>query len=46
MIPLRDINPRSTLPFMTVLIILANLGAFLYQVSLGARGRPCGHRRC
>ena len=37
MIPLRDINPRSTMPFMTVLIILANLGAFLYQVSLGPR---------
>ncbi len=38
MIPLRDTNPRSTLPFMTVLIILANVGVFLYQVSLGPRG--------
>ena len=37
MIPLRDLTPRSSVPFMTVLIILANVGIFLFQVSLGPR---------
>jgi membrane associated rhomboid family serine protease len=38
MLPLRDENPRRTLPFVTVLIILANIAVFLYELSLGPRG--------
>jgi membrane associated rhomboid family serine protease len=37
MIPLRDINPRSTRPLVTVLLILINVGVFLHQISLGPR---------
>jgi membrane associated rhomboid family serine protease len=37
MIPLRDLSPRSTTPVITVLIILANVAVFLYQLSLGPR---------
>ncbi len=39
MIPLKDLNPRLTTPFMTLLIIVANVGVFLYQASLG---QPAG----
>lgn len=35
MIPLKDLNPRLTPPVMTFLIIVVNVGVFLYQVSLG-----------
>jgi len=35
MIPLRDLNPRLTTPFVTFLIILTNAVVFLYQISLG-----------
>jgi len=38
MIPLRDENPRQTMPVVTVLLILANAGVFIYQLSLGSRG--------
>ncbi|SRR5712692_993206 len=38
MIPLRDDNPRQTMPVVTVLLILANAGVFIYQLSLGSRG--------
>lgn len=34
MIPLRDENPTSTVSFVTVTLILANVAVFLYQVSL------------
>lgn len=37
MIPLRDLNPRLTTPFVTILLILINVAVFLYQVSLGPR---------
>ncbi len=37
MIPLRDLNPRRTTPFVTVLIIVANVLVFMYQLSLGPR---------
>ncbi|HJY86290.1 MAG TPA: rhomboid family intramembrane serine protease [Candidatus Acidoferrales bacterium] len=37
MIPLKDLNPRSTRPFVTVLIILTNVAVFLYELSLGPR---------
>ena len=37
MIPLRDVNPRSTTPVVNVLVILACAATFLYQVSLGPR---------
>jgi len=35
MIPLRDINPRSTFPIVTLLLIAANVLMFLFQLSLG-----------
>lgn len=35
MIPLRDINPRYSTPFVTILLIVANVLVFLFQVSLG-----------
>ena len=35
MIPLKDRNPRSTTPVMTVLLIIVNVVVFLYQYSLG-----------
>jgi membrane associated rhomboid family serine protease len=38
MIPLKDINPRATTPFVTILIIVSNVVVFLYQLSLGSRG--------
>jgi len=37
MIPLKDLNPRRTTPFVTVAIIAANVLVFLYQLSLGPR---------
>ena len=37
MLPLRDANPRSTTPVITVFLILANAGMFLYQASLAPR---------
>lgn len=36
MIPLRDDNPSSSRPIVTYLLILANVLAFLYMVSLGS----------
>jgi hypothetical protein len=36
-IPLRDINPTRRLPVVNVAIIVANVAAFLYEVSLGPR---------
>jgi len=38
MIPLRDINPRYTTPFVSIAIIALNSLVWLYQVSLGADG--------
>ena len=35
MIPLRDINPTRTAPLVNVAIIVVNVAAFLYEVSLG-----------
>lgn len=37
MIPLRDLNPTRTVPFVTVLLIVANVAIFLYQLTLPAR---------
>ncbi len=37
MIPLRDLNPRATTPIITVLLIVANVVAFIYQLTLGPR---------
>ena len=36
MIPLRDTNPRSTFPVLTLLIILTNVLVFFYELSLPA----------
>jgi membrane associated rhomboid family serine protease len=35
MLPLRDDNPRSTVPFVTYLLIALNVLAFLWELSLG-----------
>lgn len=35
MLPLTDHNPRSTIPFVTVLIIVANILVFLWELQLG-----------
>jgi rhomboid family protein len=37
MIPIRDINPRRTVPVVTVLLIAANVALFFYELSLGPR---------
>lgn len=34
MIPLRDENPTSTFPFVTILFILTNISVFVYELSL------------
>ncbi len=34
MIPLRDINPRSSFPFVNIFLIAANVLVFLYQLTL------------
>src|SRR5208337_2893502 len=34
MIPLKDINPTRTFPFVNVMLIVANVVVFLYQVTL------------
>ena len=36
-IPLKDLNPRRTFPIVTVLLILANLTVFAYQLTLPPR---------
>ena len=38
MIPLRDDNPTTIVPVMTVGLIVLNILVFLYQISLGPRG--------
>lgn len=38
LIPIADENPTRRFPVVTVLIILANIAIFAYEVSLGARG--------
>lgn len=35
MIPLKDDNPSSTFPFVTVAIIAVNLAVFIYQLAIG-----------
>src|SRR5579864_5019355 len=37
MLPLTDHNPRRTFPIVTVLIIVANVMMFLWELSLGDR---------
>ncbi len=37
MIPLKDMNPRFSTPFVTVLIVVANALVFFYQLSLPPR---------
>lgn len=39
MIPLRDDNPTSITPVVTVALIVLNILVFLYQISLGERGQ-------
>ena len=38
MIPLKDVNPTETTPYMTITLIVVNILVFLYQLSLGPRG--------
>lgn len=40
MIPLRDNNPRRTVPIVTYSLIAINVAAFLWQLSLGANLEP------
>lgn len=35
MIPLKDDNPRASVPLITIGLIVVNVGVFLYQLSLG-----------
>jgi len=35
MFPLKDINPTTRTPFVTVLLILANVAVFVYELTLG-----------
>ena len=37
MIPLKDINPTRTTPFVNIALILANVAVFLYQLTLPPR---------
>jgi membrane associated rhomboid family serine protease len=37
MIPLKDLAPTRTVPFVTILLIVANVLVFFYQLSLGPR---------
>ena len=37
MIPLRDDNPTTTKPVLTVMLLAANILVFLYQISLGPK---------
>src|SRR5436309_4442026 len=37
MIPLKDTNRSNTIPFITVILIVANGVTFLYELSLGQR---------
>lgn len=36
-IPLKDLNPRQTTPFITYILIAANVAAFLYQLAISPR---------
>ncbi|HTP42359.1 MAG TPA: rhomboid family intramembrane serine protease [Nitrospiria bacterium] len=40
MIPIRDENPTTLVPWVTIGLIAANLLAFLFELSLGERLRP------
>src|SRR5436309_397534 len=40
MIPLRDENPSSTVPFVTRLLIAINLAVFAYELMLGPTLQP------
>src|SRR5215470_8143029 len=37
MIPLKDINPTKSFPFVNILLIVANIAVFLYQLTLPPR---------
>ena len=37
MIPLKDLTPRRSFPIVTLLLILANVAVFLYQITLPTR---------
>src|SRR3990167_10968311 len=37
MIPLKDDNPKSTFPFVTIFIITANILVYIYQLTLGTK---------
>ena len=44
MIPIKDDNPTHTFPIMTLLLILANIGIFIYQFSLGPEAQAFIYR--
>ena len=40
MIPLRDLNPRRTVPYVTYVLVALNVVAFLWELSLGRNLEP------
>src|SRR5665213_2927320 len=36
MIPLKDMTPRRSVPVVTLLLIVANIGVFIHQLALGS----------
>ncbi len=44
MIPIKDDNPTYTFPIITILLILANIGIFIYQFSLGSGAQAFVYR--
>lgn len=44
MFPIRDHNPSGTFPYVTVTLIMVNVLAFLYQISLGRALEPFLYR--
>ena len=43
MIPYKDDNPSSTIPFVTIIIIAANVLVFMYELLLNAGGRELAY---
>lgn len=37
MIPIRDVNPRRSFPYVNIVLIVVNIAAFVWELSLGTR---------
>ena len=44
MIPIKDDNPSYAFPFITILLIMANVGVFIYQFTLGSEAEAFIYR--